>query len=139
MQTDLNFWHWVIVIGSSVLMFLISPYAKTNNVFFKAKSDQNKTAGVFLLTSSMVISWIFAKSITNAANLGKAFGFVGGMAYATYYLSFLVAGLVIYRMRTKGGYSSIHHFIGSKFGKQAVVIFSLLIAFPQSDPAPCAG
>ena len=126
---DINFWQWVIVIGSSLLMFIISPFAKTNDAFFRAKSAQNKAPGILLLTSSMVISWIFAKSITNAANLGMAYGFVGGVAYATYYLSFLVAGLVIYRMRTKGGYNSIHHFIGSKFGQRAVVIFSILIAF----------
>jgi Na+/proline symporter len=129
MDQDISFWQWVIVIGSSLLMFLISPLAKTNDTFFRAKSGQNHAPGVFLLTSSMVISWIFAKSITNAANLGQAYGFVGGLAYATYYLSFLVAGIVIYRMRTRGGYQSIHHFIGSKFGSRAVMIFSLLIAF----------
>ena len=129
MQIDIHFWQWVIVIGSSLLMFVVSPFSKTNDAFFRAKSPQNHTPGVLLLTSSMVISWIFAKSITNAANLGLAYGFVGGVAYATYYLSFLVAGIVIFRMRTKGGYHSIHHFIGSKFGRQAVVIFSILIAF----------
>ena len=129
MQTDINLWQWVIVIGSSLLMFIISPFARTNDAFFRAKSAKNHTPGVLLLTSSMVISWIFAKSITNAANLGLAYGFVGGVAYATYYLSFLVAGIVIYRMRTKGGYQSIHHFIGSKFGNRAVAIFSILIAF----------
>lgn len=126
---DLQIWQWGIVIGSSLLMFVISPFAKSNDTFFRAKSAQNKAPGIFLLTSSMVISWIFAKSITNAANLGMAYGFVGGVAYATYYLSFLVAGLVIYRMRTKGGFQSIHHFIGSKYGQRAVMIFSVLIAF----------
>jgi len=126
---DINSWQWAIVIGSSLLMFVISPFAKSNDTFFRAKSEHNKAPGILLLTSSMVISWIFAKSITNAANLGMAYGFVGGLAYATYYLSFLVAGLVIYRMRTKGGFSSIHHFIGSKFGGKAVMIFSILIAF----------
>ena len=126
---DVNVWQWGIVISSSLLMFLISPFAKTNDTFFRAKSEQNQAPGVFLLTSSMVISWIFAKSITNAANLGMAYGFVGGMAYATYYLSFIVAGIVIYRMRTKGGYNSIHQFIGAKFGMRAVAIFSILIAF----------
>ena len=72
MMFDVNFWQWVIVISSSLLMFLISPFAKTNDTFFRAKSETNQAPGVFLLTSSMVISWIFAKSITNAANLGMA-------------------------------------------------------------------
>lgn len=77
---------------------------------------------------SLIISWIFAKSITNAANLGLDFGIVGGVAYAGYYLSFVVAGLVIYKMRLHGNYTSIHHFLSSKFGKGAVAVFSILIA-----------
>ena len=81
------------------------------------------------LTSSLIISWLFAKSITNAANLGLAFGLVGGVAYAAYYLSFAVAGWIIYRMRTIGGYESIHEFLLSKFGRGAMVLFSLLICF----------
>ncbi|MFT5017562.1 MAG: Na+/proline symporter [Neolewinella sp.] len=77
----------------------------------------------------MVISWLFAKSITNAANLGLAFGLVGGVAYAAYYLGFAVAGWVIYKMRTVGGFRSIHHFLETRFGKSAMVLFSLLICF----------
>jgi Na+/proline symporter len=110
-------------------MFLISPLSKTTKEFFRATSISEKTPNVWLLTSSLVISWIFAKSITNAANLGMAFGFVGGVAYAAYYLSFLVAGIVIYKMRTKGGFTSLHQFLQTKFGKPAVIFFSLLIAF----------
>ncbi|MFK7949482.1 MAG: sodium:solute symporter [Saprospiraceae bacterium] len=110
-------------------MFLISPYSKTTKEFFRATTKADTTPNVWLLTSSLVISWIFAKSITNAANLGMAFGFVGGVAYATYYLSFLVAGFVIYQMRVKGGFESLHQFLSSKFGRPAVIFFSLLISF----------
>ena len=81
-----------------------------------------------MLMGSLVISWIFAKSITNAANLGLEFGIVGGVAYATYYLSFVVAGVIIYQMRVHGNYKSIHHFLSSKFGRTAVSVFSILIA-----------
>lgn len=80
-----------------------------------------------MLTGSLVISWIFAKSITNAANLGAAYGLVGGVAYATYYLSFAVAGYIIYQLRTQGGYASIHHFLESRFGRGALILFSILI------------
>ncbi len=52
---------------------------------------------------------------------------MGGVAYAGYYLSFLVAGFVIVSMRNKGGYRSIHHFLESKFGRSAVVVFTFLI------------
>lgn len=118
--------QWILLIGSSLLIFFISPWAKTKEDFFRgSKNDQ--APGFWMLTSSLVISWLFAKSITNAANLGMSFGMVGGVAYAAYYLSFLVAGIIIYRMRTKGGFTSLHHFLESKYGSSAVLIFSLLI------------
>ncbi|WP_272021803.1 sodium:solute symporter [Olleya namhaensis] len=124
MSTEL--WQWILVVGSSLLLFLLSPYAKTTESFFKANHNK-KSPNVLVLTGSLIISWIFAKSITNAANLGLDFGIVGGVAYAGYYLSFAVAGLLIYQLRTKGGYTSIHQFLTSKFGKKAVAVFTILI------------
>jgi Na+/proline symporter len=121
-------WQWMLIVGMSVILFLIAPLSKTKDEFFKATTSDKKP-GFWLLTSSLVISWIFAKSITNAANLGLSFGFVGGVAYALYYLSFLVAGWIIYQMRVKGGFSSIHHFLQRRFGREAVMLFSLLIGF----------
>ncbi len=120
--------QWILVIGSSLLLLLLSPKVKTAERFFRATKG-NRTPSVFVLTSSLVISWIFAKSITNAANLGLKYGIIGGLAYACYYLSFLVAGLIIFKMRTQGGYESIHQFLKTKFGSSAVVLFSVLIAF----------
>ncbi|PKG49985.1 MULTISPECIES: SLC5/6 family protein [Olleya] len=124
MSTEI--WQWILVVGSSLLLFLLSPYAKTTESFFKANHNK-KSPNVLVLTGSLIISWIFAKSITNAANLGLDFGIVGGVAYAGYYLSFAVAGLLIYQLRTKGGYTSIHQFLTSKFGKKAVAVFTILI------------
>ncbi|MCC6459450.1 MAG: sodium:solute symporter [Saprospiraceae bacterium] len=126
---DVQFWQWLAIIGLGITLFVVSPFAKTQFDFFKASSSRQQEPGAFLLTSSLVMAWIFSKSITNAANLGLAYGFVGGVAYACYYLSFLVAGIVIYRMRTRGGYSSIHEFIRTKFGGRAVALFSVLIGF----------
>ncbi|MEZ4888783.1 MAG: hypothetical protein R3E32_28915 [Chitinophagales bacterium] len=121
--------QWATLIGFGALFFWIAPYSKTVEEFFAARSDEGKQPGIFMLTSSLVISWIFAKSITNAANLGLEFGIVGGVAYAVYYFSFVVGGLVIYQLRTKGGFKSIHHFLESRFGREAVMVFSLLIGF----------
>lgn len=125
---DVINWQWALVICSSIILFFLSPLAKTTDEFFKAV-HKKKAPNTLVLTGSLIISWIFAKSITNAANLGLAFGLVGGVAYAGYYLSFAVAGVIIYQLRTQGNFKSIHHFLSSKFGKQAVAIFSLLIAF----------
>ena len=117
-----------MVIGSSLALFAVAPLARTAGEFFGGRR-QDQAPTIVALTSSLVISWLFAKSITNAANLGLAFGLIGGVAYAAYYLSFAVAGWVIYRMRTVGGYTSIHQFLQSKFGRGAMLLFSLLICF----------
>ncbi|AQS93816.1 sodium:solute symporter [Polaribacter sp. BM10] len=125
---DVIHWQWLLVISSSLILFFLSPYAKTTSQFFKAV-HKKKAPNTVVLTGSLIISWIFAKSITNAANLGLAFGLVGGVAYAGYYLSFAIAGIIIYQLRTVGGFTSIHQFLISKFGKKAMAIFSILIAF----------
>lgn len=126
-MTDVNIWQWGLVIASSLVLFLLSPWAKNTNQFFKA-TKKKKFPNTFMLTGSLIISWIFAKSITNAANLGLDYGIVGGIAYAAYYLSFAVAGIIIYRIRTQSKFTSIHQFLVSKFGKGAVAVFSILIA-----------
>lgn len=127
MQELLTYQWWLIVLASLALFF-IAPIARTSSAFFRA-TVKNKAPNAWVLTSSLVISWIFAKSITNAANLGLSFGIVGGLAYSAYYLSFLVAGWIIYRMRMQGKFASIHQFLKNKYGRSALVVFSLLIAF----------
>lgn len=126
-MTEVQLWQWGLIGISSLILFLISPMAKNTNQFFKA-IQKKKAPNTFMLMGSLIISWIFAKSITNAANLGMDYGIVGGVAYAGYYVSFAVAGIVIYKMRLHGKYTSIHHFLTSKFGKGAVAVFSILIA-----------
>lgn len=126
---DISAWQWILLTLFGLVFFILAPYSKKVSEFYGAKSKNGKAPNMLLLTSSLVISWIFAKSITNSANLGLSYGLVGGISYAAYYLSFVVAGLVIYKMRVKGKFSSIHHFIRSKYGRVAILIFSLLIAF----------
>lgn len=121
------YWQWGILIVATLFLYYISPKAITNEGFFAGVSIGDAKPSYFTLTFSLVISWIFAKSITNAANLGLSFGMVGGLAYAAYYFSFIVAGFVIYKLRVKGKFQSIHHFLNTKFGRSAIIIFSLLI------------
>jgi Na+/proline symporter len=124
---DIIAWQWVLIIASSLILFFISPLAKTTEEFFKA-THKKKAPTQFMLMGSLIISWIMAKSITNAANLGLEFGIVGGVAYAGYYLSFAVAGILIYQIRTQGGFNSIHEFLTTRFGKGAMALFSILIS-----------
>lgn len=120
--------QWLLLIALSLGLLWWVPRARTVEAFYEGAQD-HRQPGFWLLLSSLVISWLFAKSLTNAANLGLSFGIVGGVAYATYYLSFGVAGYVIYRLRRDGGFASIHEFLVTKHGRTAVIIFSLLISF----------
>ena len=121
-------WQWIVLIAFSAILILMTPLVKNNEGFYKGKSKNLKEPGTVMLTFSLVISWIFAKSVTNAANLGMSFGIVGGFAYATYYLSFLVAGIIIYKLRTKLKVKSLHNFLETKFGVGALRFFTIIVA-----------
>lgn len=121
--------QWILLLSFGLLFLLAAPFAKTVKTFFEAQSKDGRKPNMVVLTSSLVISWIFAKSITNAANLSLEFGLVGGLSYAMYYFSFVVAGIVIYQLRTQGGFASLHHFLKSKYGQAAVYLFSILVGF----------
>ncbi len=123
--------NWLFLAAFAILMYLISPRLKKHGrdaQFFNARSDSGQDIGPVLLIASLLISWIFAKSIQNAANLGQAFGAPGGLAYSIYWLSFIVAGVVIYQIRGQG-FTSIHHFLRSQYGQAALWLFSLILVF----------
>lgn len=126
---DITTWQWLLLLGFSTLFIVLAPYAKTVATFFQAQNDTGKQPNMVILTSSLVISWIFAKSITNAANLSLDFGILGGISYGVYYFSFIVAGVIIYQLRVEGGFKSLHHFLQSKYGQGAVYVFSILVGF----------
>lgn len=127
-MNTIELWQWGFMIGTSLFLFWISPWSNEIGDFFRG-NRKNQEPAPLVLMSSLVIGWLFAKSITNAADLGYKFGLVGSLAYGAYYLSFLVAGLVIYALRVKGGFASIHDFLGRRFGRGAVILFTILITF----------
>lgn len=96
--------------------------------FFRGTDAQGRELGFVMLLCTLLISWIFAKSVQNAADLGKSFGIVGGVAYAAYWLSFITAGIAIYGLR-RAGFASLHAFLRGRFGRAAVLLFSLLLLF----------
>lgn len=95
------FWGFLICYG--MVMYVLSPRSQNARSFYQGADDQGRPVGQWPLTASIFISWIFAKSVTNAANLGAAYGITGGLAYATYWLSIPVAGYIIYLIRTQTG------------------------------------
>ena len=123
--TGLFFWGFLIAYGA--LMYWLSPRTVTIGGFFNGEDSQGRQASPLLLTTSIFISWIFAKSVTNAANLGAEFGLVGGLAYATYWLSIPLCGLVIYRLRRRFQATSLVSFLTSNYGRAAALAFSAAI------------
>ncbi len=118
---------WVALAVYALVMFVFSPRAKSFATFFAGKSDQGKSVGLGMLVGSIVISWLFAKSITNAANLAGTYGIVGSVAYAGWYLSIPVAGVVLYAIRKRLGAGSIGEFITSKYGRAATLAYTLVV------------
>ncbi|GAB4466668.1 MAG: sodium:solute symporter [Burkholderiaceae bacterium] len=129
MHTELlfGFAFWGFLVAYGVAMYAVSPQARTVSAFFAGTDEQGRAAGEWALMLSIFISWIFAKSITNAANLGAAHGVVGGLAYATYWLSIPLAGVVIYRLRTRYAATGLVQFLTSKYGRLAALAFSAAI------------
>jgi Na+/proline symporter len=121
----LYFWGFLLLYGG--LMYAITPRARTAAAFFRGTDDAGRPASGWALTCSIFISWIFAKSVTNAANLGAAYGVVGGLAYAAYWLSIPFAGLIIYRLRRRHGATGLVAFLTERYGKAAAAAFALAI------------
>ena len=97
---------WAILIGYGLLVWWLLPTRVSPVQFYGGQNKGGVAPGLWLLVASSAISWLFAKSVANAASLGQAFGIWGGIGYACYYLSFAVAAAGIYFIRTRGGYSS---------------------------------
>ncbi len=119
------FWGFLIVYGAT--MYAISPRATTPASFYGGADEQGRAVSAVPLTLSIFISWIFAKSVTNAANLGAAYGAVGAVAYATYWLSIPVAGLVIFYLRRRFGTRSLAGFLAGRYGRAAALAFTLAV------------
>jgi Na+/proline symporter len=123
----LGVFFWGFLLAYGVLMFALSPRTVTLGGFFQGEDGQGRKAAPWLLTTSIFISWIFAKSVTNAANLGASYGLVGGLAYATYWLSIPLAGFVIYRLRRRFGATGLVSFLTEHYGRGAALAFSAAI------------
>ena len=123
---------WALLAGYGLFIYRIvqttTPGKVSASEFFQGHSRQGADPGLWLLVSSAAISWIFAKSIDNAASLSNSFGITGGIGYAIYYLSFVTAAVALYLIRTRGGYKSISEFLVSKYGQVCSRLFLLAIA-----------
>jgi Na+/proline symporter len=124
-QFSFAFWGFLFLYGG--LMYVLTPRAHTVAGFYRGEDVTGQAASGWALTCSIFISWIFAKSVTNAANLGATYGVAGGLAYAMYWLSIPVAGVVIYWLRTRHGATGLVPFLIQRYGRFAAVAFMLAI------------
>lgn len=80
MNQVIGFYFWGFLLLYGLVFYVVSPKVRTVSGFFRGTDDQGREVSPWLLTSSIFISWIFAKSVANAANLGASYGMVGGLA-----------------------------------------------------------
>jgi len=119
----------ILVIGALVLIsFLLSPRTQTVDGFFKGYSESGSPPSLWTLVLSQVTTWIFARSLMNAAILGYYYGIAGALAYAAYYLSFLTGGLIIDRIRFEHGHESIQNFLRDHFGRLGTGSYNIVVA-----------
>jgi len=118
---------WLVLAAYCAIVWSISPRGVSAAQFFRGGDAADGAPGLWVLVFSAAITWVFAKSIANAALLGQAFGLIGGVGYATYYLSFVVAAVAIYLIRTRGGHGSLAAFLVAKYGPLCARLFLIAI------------
>jgi Na+/proline symporter len=118
---------WILALAYMGIVWWKAPKDVSSSGFFKGKHLDGQEPSFWLLVASAAISWIFAKSIINAANLSNAFGFLGGVGYGVYYLSFIVAGVAFYIIRTRTEYQSLPAFLHGKYGLFSMRLFLLAV------------
>ena len=109
-----------------ILSLLAAPRRATVNGFFGGLSEGGKAPSLWVLVLSQVTTWIFARSLMNAAILGYYYGIAGTLAYAAYYASFLSGGFIVSRLRD-GGATSLQDWLGVRFGKVGTTCYNIVI------------
>ncbi len=120
---------WIILAIYCALTWWATPRRVSAPQFFDGRGNNGQVPGIWLVALSAGITWIFAKSISNSASLANAYGLLGNAGYTIYYLSFVVAGVAIYFMRTRGGVRSMPEFLVDKYGGFCAKLFLITIAF----------
>lgn len=96
--------------------------------FFDGRDAQGRAPGLLSLVLSQVTTWIFARSLLNAAVLGYYYGMPGTLAYTAYYASFLTGWLVVDGIRFRAGAASIQDYLMDHFGRAGTACYNFVIA-----------
>ena len=113
----------LIIVGS----IAVAPRRASIEGFFGGLSVSGSAPGLWVLVLSQVTTWIFARSLMNAAILGYYYGIAGTLAYAAYYGSFLSGALIVARLRSKGAVS-LQDWLGTRFGTVGTGCYNVVVA-----------
>lgn len=123
--------HAVVLVGVTLLViagsFLLSGRRSTLAGFYDGRDETGRAPALWTLVLSQVTTWIFARSLLNAAILGFFYGTPGLLAYTTYYVSFLTGWLFVDGIRFRAGAGSIHEYLRGKFGRTGAVCYNIVI------------
>lgn len=119
----------VIAIFAFIILasLYVAPRRASVEGFFGGMSAEGQAPGLWTLVLSQVTTWIFARSLMNAAILGFLYGFAGVLAYAAYYGSFLTGGFIVGRLRAKGA-RSVQTWLSEEFGGAGTTAYNVVIA-----------
>lgn len=96
--------------------------------FFDGQDRAGQPPGLWELVFSQVTTWIFARSLLNAAVLGFYYGISGVLAYTAYYASFLTGWLIVDGIRFRAGAASIQDYLNERFGMVGTICYNVIIA-----------
>jgi Na+/proline symporter len=96
--------------------------------FFDGYDDHGRAPGLWTLVLSQVTTWIFARSLLNAAILGFYYGAPGALAYTAYYASFLTGWMVVDGIRFRAGAASIQDYLRDQFGSAGTGCYNIVIS-----------
>jgi len=110
----------------TIVCLIISPRKITVAGFFEGASGMGAQPSLAMLVLSQVTTWIFARSLMNAALLGYFYGFAGTLAYTAYYLSFLTGMFIVKNLRDRGA-GSVQDWLGQHFGQLGTLTYNIVI------------
>jgi Na+/proline symporter len=121
----------IVIIAILALLIAASLYVAPRKAslegFFGGAGDDGAAPSLWVLVFSQVTTWIFARSLMNAAILGFFYGIAGTLAYAAYYGSFLTGGFIVGRLRANGA-RSVQSWLSDEFGTVGTACYNLVIA-----------
>jgi Na+/proline symporter len=116
----------LFVLGISLISILLSPRTVSLDSFMRGTSNSGHPPTTLMLTLSQTTTWIFARSLMNAAILGYFYGLAGALAYTCYYLSFLTGLYVVEQLRQQGA-RSVQQWLTDHFGRVGCHAYNVVI------------